>query len=834
MFSLSKPITVSSMGRYEAFTVAESNGSQILSMWRSARPQGHAIDPDLFVRSAVMDFKGKLLEEPRTAFSGKLLGTPPVAPAGLAWDAATKRWIVLGLETTYNSEGTKIIHYGLRWVTSPDAKVWTISEPLPIQEAAWIFASDLKIVGKTWVVTAYGSFRGSTTTEPMVNTSTDGGATWTGWHGVKGLPTGIKYFEPQVIRHPELGWFMAIRNNVDTIMMARSADGITWNYSGIAVVGVSGEPELGITTDGTLVMLLRQQPLRDDTHGEWAMATSTDGVWWDYSTEWPDDGRFMMYGALAQVPGGSMIAVYASEDDVNRMWGTSSIMALRLDPAPVGPVAPVDPPLPSEVPLRSSWRYLGFRMNGDGTESMVSPELPLDDVELTPTLSGVPGFKASIPVEMPTLTDSKGDSLLVPWSTVIYPEQSGVIRGGYIISDITENGPKLDITGVGFTGYSKNTPYQGERTWVNGDALDITRHVWDHIQSQPGSNIGLQLEQDKSGELLGRLPTDQWMTIREGQKTNLLPVGTPFKYVWVKTPAKPAVTRKTTKLVNKKRVTTVKTTPAKPAVTVTLYGRSTREYTLPKDDHMMVLWNTKTRAVWRDEGGNGTHPGYERFGFVTKNKPKEDTEGVTLEPYKLAWYADHDLASKLDDLAAQGNFDWWEDHRWNGDRVEHFLRFSVPRAGRVRNDLRFVLGENVIDYPTVEKKSDNTITEVSVLGAGEGRAMIRGTWISDRRGKLRRVHTVTDKTITTRDAANRRAAEVGRALTGFSISSLTVRNHPNAPLGSWSLGDTITYLQPNQGWSGLRDYPGRVVSYTINPDKDTSTITLVSPEGDIS
>ena len=84
----------------------------------------------------------------------------------------------------------------------------------------------------------------------------------------------------------------------------------------------------------------------------------------------------------------------------------------------------------------------------------------------------------------------------------------------------------------------------GRGPLIDTDALDVFRHVWEHIQAQPGANLGLTLEADKSGVLLGRQSADKWTTITEGAKAALTTPGAGFKLVWTKTPAKPAVTTK--------------------------------------------------------------------------------------------------------------------------------------------------------------------------------------------------------------------------------------------------------------------------------------------------
>ena len=301
----------------------------------------------------------------------------------------------------------------------------------------------------------------------------------------------------------------------------------------------------------------------------------------------------MLYGALAQSPQG-LTCVFAAEDDVTRPWESSSILVTTLERRDKRVELPDAPTVVSHADAQrakewqpAAWRFFATRLHGDGTETMLHPDLPLADVEPEFTLSGTSSLRATIPVEVANLTDA-GLDVLVAWSTVIWVELDGRARGAWILTDVEKAGPKLSLSGLGFVGFAKGTPYGGEKSFIDADALDVFRHVWEHIQAQPGANLGLTLEADKSGVLLGRQSAEKWPTITEGAKAALTTPGAGFKLVWTNTPAKPAVT---TKRKVKGKVET-KVTPAKPAVTETLYGVGSRDYPKTIPDGSCLLYTS--------------------------------------------------------------------------------------------------------------------------------------------------------------------------------------------------------------------------------------------------
>lgn len=143
---------------------------------------------------------------------------------------------------------------------------------------------------------------------------------------------------------------------------------------------------------------------------------------------------------------------------------------------------------------RRGWRYFATRLNGDGTETMLDPDLPLEGVSIDDVLSGDGSINATISPAYPRLIGPDRKPIMREWSTAIYAENNGAIRAGAILTKSTLAGPQVSLEAVGFTGYGRDMPYTGSGWYgVQVDPLDIVRLIWDHIQTQPGGDIGLEL-----------------------------------------------------------------------------------------------------------------------------------------------------------------------------------------------------------------------------------------------------------------------------------------------------------------------------------------------------
>lgn len=209
--------------------------------------------------------------------------------------------------------------------------------------------------------------------------------------------------------------------------------------------------------------------------------------------------------------------------------------------------------------------------------------------------------------------------------------------------------------------------------------------------------------------------------------------------------------------------------------------------------------------------------------FDTQNGPVSFEAG----PYQLNYWETHDLGDKIDDLAADTPFDFRERHEWNGDAIEHFVDLAYPRFNKRRTDLRFVVGENVIIQPKIAASGDDWASELILLGAGEGRTMIRGLASLPRGNRLRRVAVVEDKKIKAVTTANTRAYNLLKAKIEIGdITEFTVLDHEFAPMGSVQPGDEV-FISLDYDWQEGQGFWVRVQSVQFSPDEGNNYVLSV-------
>lgn len=205
---------------------------------------------------------------------------------------------------------------------------------------------------------------------------------------------------------------------------------------------------------------------------------------------------------------------------------------------------------------------------------------------------------------------------------------------------------------------------------------------------------------------------------------------------------------------------------------------------------------------------------------------------INDEPFLLSWYQTSNLLEVFNNLAEVTPFDYAERHRWYGDRIVHHLSLAHPQMGRRREDLRFVLGENLTIPPKIYQSGKSYASEVMLLGAGEGSAKVRAISSQPKRARLRRVAIVNDPSIPHVDLAKSMTDNELKYRTGLpNVSDMIVSDHPNAPLGTFEIGDSI-FVQASNTWFAEADMWVRIVSITYQPGDEEQVSIVVTKEGE--
>lgn len=173
-------------------------------------------------------------------------------------------------------------------------------------------------------------------------------------------------------------------------------------------------------------------------------------------------------------------------------------------------------------------------------------------------------------------------------------------------------------------------------------------------------------------------------------------------------------------------------------------------------------------------------------------------------------------------LARDLPLDLFEEVSWNSDRTEvtKTVRIAYPLGGLQQDNLSFRLGENVINVERAEEMDIEPVSDVIIRGWLPGKVYSSQLSNADMT-RARRVVMEEDANI---NSTERSAAWAHRKLTRRNIpryfSKITIDpNHPNAPFGSWGLGDSIFVEADDFPWTGDIAEWHRITSITIKNDE---------------
>lgn len=422
------------------------------------------------------------------------------------------------------------------------------------------------------------------------------------------------------------------------------------------------------------------------------------------------------------------------------------------------------PPPQPQAPLR-------FIAQDIRTHRFLSWDLPLIDPKIIWTLSGPSTLSARLHPESPTLRELNID----PWATWIHIDQDGQLLGTMVLQPAKIDGEEYTVEAIGFSGYAQGLPFFGEEQLIQTDACDVMRIIWNHLQSYPDAGLGVRVNDAMSGTLLG-IPSLQSVD-ENGQ----------LEYedgVEVKPP--------------------------------------TREVT---QDELEIISQVR-------DPDTGVITATYNDGAVYTFAPKMDE----AKPYVLSWYSDTDCGQEFDNLAKTAKIDYRESVAWQttGDvsvipvplRV---IEMGYPRLGRKRFDLRCAQDENMLAAIPLEELSGDQgyASQIMMRGVGEGRDAIRGYAGQADPHRVRRVAIVTDQTITTLAGANTGATdELLRRRGAVTVGQVVLMDwHPNAPLGSYAVGDEllVTGFVP---WAGFIELWHRIITIDWEPQRNIVTLTM--------
>lgn len=193
-------------------------------------------------------------------------------------------------------------------------------------------------------------------------------------------------------------------------------------------------------------------------------------------------------------------------------------------------------------------RYMAQRVS---TGEWLHKEVPLSDVERTKVLSGPAGLTATLKPELRDMVAPDGLHVLEEWGTYLYSvDDSGTIGPSGIVTDLGYVEDSLKVTVTGFSTYPHGYIYEGVKNWgpIAGtgtianpqvprpDPVQVVRDLWDWIQDQPDSDLGVTLVGDltssaRVGSYEEPFRLRFWETPDIGQTIDALAQAAPFEYV---------------------------------------------------------------------------------------------------------------------------------------------------------------------------------------------------------------------------------------------------------------------------------------------------------------
>ncbi len=481
----------------------------------------------------------------------------------------------------------------------------------------------------------------------------------------------------------------------------------------------------------------------------------------------------------------------------------------------------------------ATWRYIVQRAT---TGEFLDLEARLiTRSELSWALSAAGSLKGSIPPAVGTLKAPDGRPMYEEWNTLIYAEADGQIRWGGIVitSELSSDGESWDIEAASFATYPNGIPYLGAYYGVQVDPADVVRELWGHIQGFDRGDLGVtvtgstSLRVGSTSEAKYNAASATYKSLQDDYNAEKDKYTDLRKYATGRGNVRTALsTAKTNASKNlsaaKSALTAAKKTkdPAKIAAAQANVNSAQSAYNSALSIYNDAVANYKNADAAADAQDKVRDAAKAKADAAKKvmdaAKKVMDADGGA---YKMLWWETPDAGAKIKSLADETPFDYTETHSWNADKtaIDHRVNVQYPRAGRRRDDLKFIQGDNVTSLPIPNSNGDSFANTIFVTGAGEGKAMKQTTTSVDD-GRLRRVDVSANKDVKNIDTLRAIGRnELLQAQAHLTIEQIDVRNHDNARIGSWALGDDIL-VEADLPFVGRVAIWHRIIGWSLTSD----------------
>lgn len=467
----------------------------------------------------------------------------------------------------------------------------------------------------------------------------------------------------------------------------------------------------------------------------------------------------------------------------------------------------------------TKWRYIAQRAT---TGQVLDLEVPfLTRSDLTWSLSAAGSLKGTVTPDTGTLTAQDGRPLFEEWNTLIYAEADGQIRWGGIVVRSEASGDGWTVECSSFATYPNGIPYLGTYYGVEEDPADIVREIWEHIQSFSNGDLNVSVTGSTDQSLGSKSENAANAATADYNDAKATYEANRDEYTRLRAIATAASKTRSAKIADRtaasKALTAAKAIKPKNQAAINsaqaAYNAANAAVNTASTAYSNADALAKQQAVRRD----ARKADMDKANDVKQKavKAMQDDGGA----YKLLWWEAPDCGTKIKDLATSTPFDYTETHTWNSSKtaILHSINVQYPRAGRRRDDLAFIQGDNISVVPTPVSNGDDYANAIFGLGSGEGEKMIHtSTDVND--GRLRRVNVLNSKdTKDTKTLQSYARDALLKAAASLSIEQIDVRDHSNAVIGSWALGDDIL-VQVDVPFLGRLAIWHRIVSWSLTSD----------------
>lgn len=467
-------------------------------------------------------------------------------------------------------------------------------------------------------------------------------------------------------------------------------------------------------------------------------------------------------------------------------------------------------------------------------------QAPARSVSRTIALSSPCMIQAAFPAEYNKHVDEHGHPWILERGTILVVEEDNKD----LISGIVTKAPlleTLDVTAGGLSTLSKNVPWDADPvSWTNKDALEAWREIWVHVIARSGVKNLRIIGDTRCGVTVGKGPSAEYARVQADIARLQPEIDEIDRGIRVRTRYQEASAQKLYRAAgNRKTVGKISTGTDAPSGDPGSYYAAHITHTSEEPETALAAWFYRTSDFAWVRYDNATvrqhasdwlmHTGHlSRLNERRKDPAQtisnleswmsQHHEGGEPEPFELNAWSTRDLGAVLEELRDLGGFDYVERTRWDGDD----LIFEIEvrnQLGVQRSDLRFELDINVQARPELAR--GEVRTEIHAHGAGEGQSTLMADRVVEHPRLVRTVDSLDDKDWATvqqvRKGADKGLAEARKAL-GYTLNGVTVRNHSNAPFGTWGVGDTIT-IRGRHSDGVLREFPIRVTQLTRDGDE---------------